>query len=98
MRIQNRRRPPPDITGTQFQLLRRPNLRRHRHGAGGILVLALAGEGGAYAGAGGVFGAFDEEGGDAFAEAVGEPDNLGFFEAGGGGGLEEEGGDGVSHF
>jgi len=40
---------------------------------------------------------FYEEGGDAFSEGVGEPDDLGFFEAGGGWWLEEEGGDGVAH-
>ena len=44
-----------------------------------------------------IFWTFYEEGGDAFPERVGEPDDLGFFKAGGGWWLEEEGGDGVAH-
>ena len=62
-----------------------------------MIVIALAGEGRSHSPAGGVFGAFDEEGGDALAEGIGQPDDLGFFEAGGRRRLEEEGGDGVSH-
>ena len=38
-----------------------------------------------------------EKGGDTFAVGIGEPDDLGFLEAGGGRGLEEEGGDHVPH-
>mmetsp|Transcript_18877 Transcript_18877/g.39727 ORF Transcript_18877/g.39727 Transcript_18877/m.39727 type:complete len:331 (+) Transcript_18877:669-1661(+) len=67
-------------------------------GFGRVVLVVFAREGGPHSRAGAfVLGAFDEEGGDAFAKGVGEPYDLGFLEAGGGRGLEEEGGDGVPH-
>lgn len=45
-----------------------------------------------------VFCAFYEKGWDALSEGIGEPNDLGFLETGGGWWLEEEAGDGVPHF